>query len=64
MLFIAQFTGPCADCDEPLEEGQQGRMVDGEAVHAICPSIRRAPPRPVCPHCFLVHAVTQEDCDG
>lgn len=64
MLFTATFTSPCADCDELLEEGQQGRMVDGEAVHAICPASRRPPPRPARPHCFMVHAITQEDCDG
>lgn len=37
-------------------------MDGGGAVHAACP--RTTIRRPVCPHCFIVHAVTQEDCDG
>lgn len=63
-VFTAEYSSACQNCDERIEAGDDARMVDvGEAVHATCPR-PRLPPRPVCPHCFIVHAVTQEDCDG
>lgn len=59
-IFIASFNSACANCEFPIKEGQQARFnKDDDVVHVNCPT-----PRPVCTTCWLVHGITQEDCDG
>jgi hypothetical protein len=32
-VFIASFTSECAGCDGAIFEGDEARMIDGEAYH-------------------------------
>lgn len=60
-LFIASYNSECGNCSLRIKEGDEARMVFGEAVHAECPP--EPPKRTACPHCFLVHGTAQEECD-
>lgn len=56
--FTAQFNSTCANCGETLRTGQEARFEGNDAVHMKCP-IKREP----CPRCFVVHGITQEECE-
>lgn len=60
-IFEAQFNSDCARCTHRILEGDEARMVSGEAQHAKCPP--EPPKRAACPHCFLIHGTGQEECD-
>jgi len=64
MSFTAAFDSECENCDAPVEQGQEARMLDyekGFVAHVNCPAPTR--PQPVCSSCFMVHGVAQKECE-
>lgn len=35
-VFSARFPGRCGECGEQIEEGDDIRMIDGDAIHDDC----------------------------
>lgn len=57
MAFTAAFDSDCENCDAPVEQGQEAKMVDydkGLVAHVTCPAPTR--PQAVCSECHLAHA--------
>lgn len=57
-LFEARFAGRCDANGCPIEPGDEIGYADGydKPLCKPCWKEDQAPPKPVCPHCFTIHA--------
>jgi hypothetical protein len=55
-VFEARYHGPCAECADRIEPGDDVVYVADELVHLRCSEQEKRPQPKVCQRCFLAHA--------